>query len=234
MSDDRPAAADGDAAEPGEVLSYLTPAAARVRWVSVWKPRNTMEANLAVGILQERGIRARVDMENAAELGLPYAGVAYSKVQVLAEDAEAARKLLLEIDQQRARRQEAMSLKCPNCGTPNPKRIMHPLRWAAWGMFAAFFICLPFERFIAELFPVGWLGLLLLGFLIALLWGATPRWRCKSCGHRWYAQEPEEIEEDEQDDDYGEVEEAGDDDDDDDDDDEKEDRVTPASSPPSQ
>ena len=91
----------------------------------------TMEANLAVATLQERGIHARGDMENAADLGLPYAGVIYSKVQVLAQDAEAARKLLLEIDQQRARRQEAVSLKCPRCAASNPKRIMHPRRWSS-------------------------------------------------------------------------------------------------------
>ena len=194
MSDDRPENAD----DP-KVLSYQTPAAPGQRWVSVWKPRNNMEANLAVATLQEQGIHARVDMENAADLGLPYAGVAYSKVQVLASDAEAARKLLLEIDQQRARRQEAMSLKCPRCATPNPKRIMHPLRRAAWIMLVGFFVVLGFAQLVDHFF-VGWLALiLLLGFFAALFWGVTPRWRCKSCGHQWYAKEPEELEDDEDD-----------------------------------
>ena len=230
MSDDRPP--DRDAAQTPEVLSYQTPGATRTQWVSVWKPRNIMEANLAVATLEEHGIHARVDMENAAGLGLPYAGVTYSKVQVLAEDAETARKLLLEIDQQRALRQEATSLKCPNCGTPNPKYILHPLRWWAWAMFAAFVIGLAFERVLAEFFPIAWLGLLLLGFLLALFWGVTPRWRCKSCGHRWYAKEPEEMEEEEDDDKNGD--DADEEQDEADDDDAEDDRVTSASSPPSQ
>src|SRR5688572_30320907 len=75
-----------DSAPAREVLSYQTAPGGGIKWVTVWKPRNTMEANLAVATLQERGIHARVDMENAADLGLPYAGVAYSKVQVLEPD----------------------------------------------------------------------------------------------------------------------------------------------------
>ena len=220
MNDDRPGSTDDHA---DDVLDYRTPPNQPLEWVSVWKPRDNMEGNLAVATLQKHGIHARLDMENAAGLGLPYAGVAYSKVQVLAPDAAEARRLLLEIDQQRARRQEAASVKCPNCGTPNPKRIMHPLRWAAWGMFAAFVVLVPFERIIGEFVNPGWLGLLLLGFLLALIWGVTPRWRCKSCGHRWYAKEPEEIEEDDDDGDQ-EPDEDGDDEDE---------TVTSASSPPS-
>jgi len=216
MSDDRPAERDD-----AKVLSYQTPGAPGRQWVSVWKPRNTVEANLAVAKLQEHGIHARVDMENAA--GLAYAGVMYSKVQVLAEDADAARKLMLEIDQLRAQRQDAASVKCPNCGTPNPKRILHPLRWAALASFAAFGVSLGFEEKIAEhLFPVGWLGLLLLAGFIALIWGVTPRWRCKKCGQRWYAKEPEELDDDDDDDD-DDGDRAGDRDEDEDEDEDVED-----------
>ena len=191
MSEERPG--DGEAQDP---LSYQTPTR-RVEWVSVWKPRNTMEANLAVATLQEHGIHARVDMENAADLGLPYAGVMYSKVQVLAQDAEAARKLLLEIDQQRARRQEAMSLKCPNCGTPDPKRILHPIRWAAWGALVGFVVLLALAEAMESVNWQPWLLLLIPAGMAMLVWNVTPRWRCKSCGHRWYAAEPEEEEDDE-------------------------------------
>src|SRR5687768_8395812 len=164
----------GDEVVP-DTLSYQTPSRG-IEWVSVWKPRNTMEANLAVATLQEHGIHARVDMENAADLGLPYAGVAYSKVQVLAQDAEAARKLLLEIDQQRARRQEAMSLKCPSCGTLNPKRIMHPLRWSAWGMFALLLLVMGFQETINEFVSPWWFVLLIIFAIpFAFVWDVTPR-----------------------------------------------------------
>ncbi|MEA2708773.1 MAG: hypothetical protein QOF78_1374, partial [Phycisphaerales bacterium] len=180
MTDDRPA----DDAE-GNVLNYRTPPAHGIQWVNVWKARNTMEANLAVATLQEHGIHARVDMENAADLGLLYEGIANSKVQVIAEQADAARTLLLEIDQQRAKRQDAASLKCPNCNTPNPKRIMHPLRWAAWAILAGFVVLIGFAE--ARSRWSAWVLLLVPVGLAMLVWGVTPRWRCKRCGHPWYA-----------------------------------------------
>jgi len=193
MNDDR---TSGDGDDDAKVLDYHAPASQPLKWVSVWKPRNNMEANLAVATLQEHGIHARVDMENAADLGLAYAGVTYSKVQVLAADAEAARKLMLEIDQQRARRQEAMSVKCPRCGTANPKRIMHPLSWAAWGMLVTFIVLVVLAERIDHMI-IGWLALLLLlGGFAALFWGVTPHWRCRKCGEQWYAKEPEELEDD--------------------------------------
>ena len=211
---------DGQGDRAAGTLNYQIPANQPIHWVSVWKARDTMEANLAVATLQERGIHARVDMENTADLGLYYVGIANSKVQVPAADAEAARRLLLAIDRQRARRQEAASLKCPRCSTPDPKRVMHPLRWAAWGVLAAFVVLVALEERVAEFVPVGWLLLLLPLGLLMLAWGVTPRWRCKSCGHRWYAPEPEEVDEDEDEDNDNDNdndrEPAVDDDDDDD------------------
>src|SRR5688500_18670986 len=87
MSDQHDDADDADDVKPAApVLSYQTPSQA-IDWVSVWTAQNTLEANLAVATLQARGIHARLDMENSAGLGLPYAGVIYAKVQVLAQDA---------------------------------------------------------------------------------------------------------------------------------------------------
>lgn len=77
MSDDdgvRPADDAPAAATPPAALDYATPTApGAMRWVTVWKGGNTIEANLAVAKLQAAGMHARVDMENSAGLG-PFAG----------------------------------------------------------------------------------------------------------------------------------------------------------------
>ena len=198
---DRPEDADDNeahnkAAPP--VISYQSPTQA-IKWVSVWTAQNTLEANLAVATLQEHGIHARLDMENSAGLGLAYAGVMYAKVQVLPQDAEAARALILEIHHQRTRRKEAMTLACPRCGARTPDRILHPVRYVALALLAGFLLVIAVHEWINEMFPSGWLALLLLVTgLATLVWGITPRWRCKSCGNRWHAKEPEEVEEDEE------------------------------------
>ena len=70
MIDERPADDDDD--DAGNVLGYQRPPAHGVRWVSVWKPQNGFEANLAIAKLQEHGIHARIDMENTEGLGLLY------------------------------------------------------------------------------------------------------------------------------------------------------------------
>ena len=83
-----------DSNDDKPVLSYQSPAGpGELRWATVWKGGNTVEANLLVTKLQAHGIHARVDMENSAGLGL-YGGVVYgTKVQVLAGDAPIYRPL---------------------------------------------------------------------------------------------------------------------------------------------
>ena len=217
------AADDDDDRKPASpVLSYQTPTAG-MEWVNVWTAQHTLEANLAVATLQEHGIHARLDMENSAGLGLPYAGVIYAKVQVLAPDAEAARAMLLEIQRQRERRRAATTLACPRCGKRAADRVLHPIRYAAWGMFGALILLIAFHESLERIPFIGFLLLLLpLAGIAMLVWGVTPRWRCRSCGHRWYAAEPQELEEDD-----------GDGDDDDDDGGEDDDEVRSVSSPTS-
>jgi hypothetical protein len=199
MSDQHDDADDADDVKPAApVLSYQTPSQA-IDWVSVWTAQNTLEANLAVATLQARGIHARLDMENSAGLGLPYAGVIYAKVQVLAQDAEAARTMLLDIQRQRERRRAATTLACPRCGDRASDRILHPIRYAAWGMFIAFVLVIVLHESLERIPFIGSLLLVLpLAGVAMLVWGVTPRWRCRSCGYRWCAKEPEELEEDEQ------------------------------------
>jgi hypothetical protein len=186
--------------EPGApVLSYQSPGSeSSQRWTTVWQAANSFEANLAVTKLQEIGIHARVDMENAATLG-PVAGVMNgTRVQVLADDAPAARTLLNEIDLRRARRQEAARVRCPNCTSAESKRILHPIRWCGLALIAVPFVLLPFGELVTDFISPGWLMLsVIAGIAMLIWWGVTPHWLCRSCGHRWYAKEPEELEEDE-------------------------------------
>lgn len=185
------------------VLGYQTPGSeASQRWTTVWQAANGFEANLAVTKLQELGIHARVDMENAATLG-PVAGVMNgTRVQVLADDAPAARTLLKEIDLRRARRQEAARIRCPNCTSAESKRILHPLRWWGLALIVVPFVLLPFGELVTDFISPGWLVLsVVAGIVMLIWWGVTPRWVCKSCGFQWYAKEPEEVDEEEEQDD---------------------------------
>src|SRR5690348_7395475 len=109
-----------------QVLNYQTATGAPQQWVTIYKAQNGAEANLAVMALQEKGLHARVDFENSATLGA-WAGAGpgtATGVQVLAADVPAARVVIDQIDRRREARQESRSLKCPRCGTPNPKRIL--------------------------------------------------------------------------------------------------------------
>jgi hypothetical protein len=188
-----------DDAKP--VLSNRTPAVrGELRWATVCKGGNTVEANLLVTKLQAHGIHARVDMENAAGLG-PYGGVVYgTKVQVLSGDAAAARAIVDDIEANRARRMAAESVSCPRCGQQNAKRVLHPMRWWGMALIAVPFVLMPFGEMVSDHVSPGWLFMtVVLGIVMLVWWGVTPRWLCKSCGMRFAAKEPEPVDDDEED-----------------------------------
>ena len=177
--------------KPG-VLNYQTPATSVETWVTIFKASNAPEANLAVMALQEKGFSARVDFENSATLGA-WAGAGpgtATGVQVLTGDAPAARAIIDEIERRKAARREAGMLKCPQCGTPGPKRILSEPRIAGLALIALG-IALSYVQ-ATFCVPPGAIGIFL------LTWPMKPKWRCKSCGHKWRAAEPEEPDDDDE------------------------------------
>jgi hypothetical protein len=181
--------------EPREVpdraiLSYQTPGATTQQWVNVWSCRDAPEANLAVARLQAQGLHARVDSENAATLGA-WAGAGpgtSTRVQALAEDADAAVTVLREIDRRRAARLAAQHVTCPQCATSAPKRTTPVIRKVGIAMLAV-----PTLSSMFAMRELAWTLLLIPVGIAALVWKVTPRWRCLACGHRWAQPEPEEL-----------------------------------------
>jgi hypothetical protein len=180
--------------EKPQVLNYQTPGGSAEQWVTVFKARNSLEANLAMGQLQEKGFSARVDFENTAALGA-YAGAGSGTttgVQVLAPDAPAARAIIDEIERRKAARLEAGTLKCPRCGKPGPKRILSAPRIAGLALIVLGIVLGWVHA--AFCVPPAVVGV----FLVT--WPMKPKWRCRSCGHTWRAAEPEEVDDDDEED----------------------------------
>jgi hypothetical protein len=194
----------GEDASVSPVLHYSTggaDAAPGGGWVHVWKAADPFEANLIVGKLQEHGLHARVDMENAAALGAwGGVGAGGTTVQTLAEDVPAARRILEQVDQDRARRRDAGSLACPQCGHRPAKRLLHPARKTA----VAALVAMPFVAIIgdaAELpSPVRLFLVLGLGLATMVLFfvSVVPRWRCLACRHAWAEPDPPAADEDDE------------------------------------
>jgi hypothetical protein len=171
-------------------------------------------------------------MENMGTLGMGASVLYGTKVQVLAQDEAEARSIVADIEGARARRVEAQSVRCPRCDAGNPKRTLHPLRWAGIATLVAFLAALAMEEWLREFnISIVWVFLLLPIGIAMLIWGVTPRWLCRSCGNRWAAKEPEPVEEEEDEDDDAD-DEPDDDDDNDDEDDETEGEATSSSSSP--
>jgi hypothetical protein len=192
--------------EKPQVLNYQTPGGSAEQWVTIFKARNSLEANLAVGQLQEKGFSARVDFENTAALGA-WAGAGsgtVTNVQVLAPDAPAARAIIDEIERRKAARLEAGTLKCPRCGNPAPKRILSGPRIAGLALIALGIVLGWLHA--AFCVPSAVVGVFL------LTWPMKPKWRCRFCGHTWRAAEPGELddEETEGDDDDGDANDSDD------------------------
>lgn len=170
----------------GQVLSYQSPAAP-ITWVTLMSCPNTIEADLAVTMLQSHGLHARVDMQNSAGLGLYGGVVCGTKIQVLAEEHDAARAFMDEVEARRAKRLAATKVTCPNCKDAPARMLTHPIRRVAWACVIGS-IAIPMLISLARVSDsprsVLWLLLFPLG-LILMVWNFTPRWRCVACGHRW-------------------------------------------------
>jgi hypothetical protein len=216
---------------PPGVIDYQQPlSSTAVRWTTVWKGGPTTEANLLVTKLQAAGMHARVDMENMGTLGMGASVLYGTKVQVLAQDEADARAIIDDIEATRARRVEAQSVRCPRCNAGNPKRTLHPIRWAGIATLVGFIAALAMEEWLREHdVSIIWVLLLLPIGIAMLIWGVTPRWLCRSCGNRWAAKEPEPLEEEE---DADEDDDADDEPEDDDDDEGPEGGATSSSSSP--
>lgn len=197
-----PSAGNGRPAPDRPVLQYSKAAGHELGtggWVHVWKAADGFEANLIVGKLQEHGIHARVDMENAAALGAwGGVGAGGTTVQALAVDAAAAREIIAKVESDRAARRQGTQLVCPTCGHRPAKRLLHPARrMAVLILFAT-----PLLGVLADVadVPSPFPGLLCLGGLALTLYllfrRVTPMWRCPACQHSWSQAEPPEMEDD--------------------------------------
>lgn len=181
-----------------QVLQYSSSSGAIDDWVHVYRARDYLEANLAVGRLQEEGLHARVDMENAAMLGAwAGTGAGGTNVQVLVSEVQAARAVIDEINEARAARRAAASVACPICGHAPAKRGFRPLGLTALAAvllsFVSAFVTREWDMddSLKMLLPLA----LFAGGVVSCFFLGLPRWRCTACGHQWSQAEPVETEE---------------------------------------
>jgi DNA-directed RNA polymerase subunit RPC12/RpoP len=168
-----------------------TSEATEAGWRTVSLCENLFEANLAVNKLRDNGINARVDSENLYSLQYwALIGPGGTPVQVLADDLDAAKQLLAEVDQARQKRRQADIVRCPRCNAP-AKRVWHPLRKLAVVLIVAPVVAGWILLGNGIQMPTPIYLLVLAGALLGV-WSLTPRWRCPQCGNRWVQQEPEE------------------------------------------
>jgi len=180
---DGPGMPDPDPAK----LDYATPRGLR-EWVTVKTYMNSLEAELAATALRREGIVCQIHGATVnATLGIYGPGVAKIEIQVLAEDAESARRMLDEIENKRRSRLQT-SLKCPQCGG----RAAQKTPRARWAMWATMILCGALIALSGNQYA--YIGIALAGGMI-IFWPVTPRWRCRECNHEWRAAEPEEEEE---------------------------------------
>ena len=102
-----------------------------------------------------------------------------------------SRAVLDEVDRRRVERMSAVP--CPKCGQLNPDRI-----WPQPRLIALSLSIVLLAALCAGLVPK-WTGVFLVGACVTVLWPYTLRWRCKACGQRWLAPDPDSVVEDEAD-----------------------------------
>jgi hypothetical protein len=197
------------------VLDYHTPGtAADERWTNLFTADGTHEAELAVARLQAHGLHARVDGANASPLGsaMGPSALLAPRVQVLAGDVEAARALLAEVEQRRARRRERSTVRCAKCGTV-ARQLPHPVRRLGVALLLAFLLIAVVAAALDISSAVAtWNFLLIPLGVVLLVWSVTPRWVCPACGARWSQREPTDDDlDDEGEDDLGDKDDADDD-----------------------
>jgi hypothetical protein len=158
------------------------------RWVSIYTCRSREEANLAIAMLRDQGIAARVDGEEMSVVGLGWFSSAgavsplNARVQVLEADATTARAMLDDVDRRRVAR--LSRLPCPKCGAIKPDRVWPGPRLAAMaGVVISFALLCTGVTFWAP-------ALLACASVVGVFWPMTPWWRCTSCRHVWVAPDP--------------------------------------------
>lgn len=163
-------------------------------WVSIYTCRTSQEAALAVAKLHSLGIPARVDGQEAAVFGQSWFGnlsPMNATIQVLKRDASDAKSELEAVDRRRAARMA--SVPCPKCGALNPDRV-----WAR-PRLSGIVVTVVVLVTIFTGFDGGWACSLLFVSGCAAMWPYMPRWRCKECGQRWVAPDPDSVVDDEED-----------------------------------
>jgi hypothetical protein len=175
--------------EAAPILDYRAPGPSETSWKTVWRAADPLEANLAVGKLQESGLHARVDFENTADLGVWAYAPGGTAVQVIEVEIPAARQILEGIERRRTERLNAQSIECPRCHARGARRTLHPLRKLALaiiviGYASALLLRAPY----VPTFGFHWL-IVFVG-IVLLFVPRMPRWRCTACGNRWSAPQP--------------------------------------------
>ena len=155
-------------------------------WVSIYTCRTRQEAGLAVAKLQSLGFDARVDGQEASIYGESWFGNVSPlnpKIQVLQRDAEGARAVLDAVDRRRVERMT--SIPCPKCGQRDPDRVWPQPRLIAIAVAILLFVAMSTGQM--------WMAIPLFVAACAIVWPYTPRWRCKACGERWIAPDPDSV-----------------------------------------
>ena len=146
--------------------------------------RDLVDANLAIGRLQDEGIDARLVGENlAATLGPIYGGAYAGGPLVLVSRADETRAnaVIAEVERIRRERLNAETPVCPKCSQRASTPVIAALRWAGVAT-------LVLTGFATSLTPA---GLLLFFVAVAMfLWPILPVWRCKNCGQIFSAAKP--------------------------------------------
>lgn len=158
-----------DATPP--ILPY-EPATGVAKLVNIGPFRDLIEANLAVGLLQDEGIRASLAGENVAAALGPVYGAAYAggpTVLVPEEDEADARRIIRSIQSVRRDRLAAETPPCPFCQHRPTHRVIHGLRWIGLAVMAAALFTIPLTAWGFALFAAG---------VLLIAWPATPAWRC--------------------------------------------------------
>lgn len=143
-----------------------------------------VDANLAVGRLNDEGIRASLAGEHlAATLG-PLYGAAYAGgpfVLVPKADEADARRIIGEVEAARRERVGGESPPCPTCEHRPTVRVLPALRWAGLAVCLVAFLLVPLTSIGILLFVLG---------VPMVVWQVTPVWKCPACHRRFAAAVP--------------------------------------------
>jgi predicted RNA-binding Zn-ribbon protein involved in translation (DUF1610 family) len=154
----------------------------RMPLVTLTTFRNSQDANIAKGVLEDEGVPAFLGDENVTSIA-PYVSPMGVKLQVAAHDVDRAESILNRIagfdvaEQTTASAERAIRHpeQCPHCGSPDVRRTRRLLGFA---ISAALLIAVGVA--VDQLVMIFYLVLAVCIFFLV----ASP-YRCADCGHRW-------------------------------------------------